>query len=90
MTNNGPDAVRILQTNPAIDLLVTDQTMPDMRGKEVAAVAKTLYPHMPVLLISGADEADTDDIDDFLPKPYNNPLLLEKLRSLLSKATEEY
>ena len=86
--NSGPEAVRILQSNPAIDLLVTDQTMPDMRGKEVATVAKTLYPQMPVLLISGADEADTPDIDDFLPKPFNNSLLLEKLRSLLRTETE--
>ena len=74
--------------HPHIDIMITDQTMPDMRGKERAALAKQSHPGLPILLISGADEPDTPEIDDFLNKPYNKGQLLEKIRSLLSTAPE--
>ncbi len=42
---NGVDALNFLNTeNPQIDLLITDITMPEMNGKELAERVKKIIP----------------------------------------------
>lgn len=43
------------QQSAPFDLLVTDLTMPEMNGKELAERMRARWPHLPVLLISGYD-----------------------------------
>lgn len=48
------EALKMFVASPAsFDLLVTDQTMPDMTGTELAAKVTALRPDMPVILVTG-------------------------------------
>jgi PAS domain S-box-containing protein len=52
---------RLQQAPAAFDLVLTDQTMPQMSGLDLAHAAATLTPRVPVLLYSGyADVIDAD------------------------------
>jgi signal transduction histidine kinase len=51
------DALRLLDSSPAVDLLVTDHLMPGMTGTELAQVVRSRRPEMPVLLVSGYAES---------------------------------
>jgi CheY-like chemotaxis protein len=47
-------ALSILRDDPfAIDLLITDQTMPGMTGDELALGAKAIRPDLPIILCTG-------------------------------------
>jgi len=51
---NAAMALSIIRDDPfAIDLLITDQTMPGMTGDELAAKAKALRPDLPIILCTG-------------------------------------
>ena len=57
------------------DLVITDQTMPNMTGVELAQAAMRLKPDMPVILCTGysdtitAEQASAMGIKSFLMKP---------------------
>ena len=46
---------------PSLDLLLTDQTMPELGGVDLAHAAQSLRPNLPVLLYSG--HADLMDVE---------------------------
>ena len=58
-----------------IDLVVTDQTMPQMTGDVLARELRQLRSDIPIILCTGfshvidADKAVAQDIDAFLLKP---------------------
>ena len=71
----------------AIDLLLTDVVMPEMRGTDLAQVLRGRQPSLRVLFISGyvpavADRADVSEAN-FLLKPFTLRDLSEKVRSVL-------
>jgi len=43
-----------------VDVVITDHMMPGMNGAEFVRELRTLYPHIPVLVISGLDEAEDE------------------------------
>jgi len=45
----------------SLDLLLTDQTMPELSGVDLAHAARSLRPNLPVLLYSG--HADLIDVE---------------------------
>jgi PAS domain S-box-containing protein len=70
----------------AWDALVTDQTMPNMSGLELARAAKGLQPELPCILCTGFAEDTLDDatlaaagVTALLRKPINIDELVEKL-----------
>ncbi|MCB1042360.1 MAG: PAS domain S-box protein [Acidobacteria bacterium] len=53
-TTSSVEAVRWVQADPAgFDLVITDQTMPDMTGDKVAKAIAAVNPKLPVVLMSG-------------------------------------
>jgi DNA-binding response OmpR family regulator len=63
----------------------TDMIMPGITGVELARQVKTLYPTMPIIVMSGsADGPDRDRIfelgADFIPKPFNLVDLVRKFK----------
>ena len=55
-TCNASEALQVLRSPQAIDLLVTDVGLPGMNGRQLAEIARTLRPHLPVLFITGYAE----------------------------------
>ncbi len=83
---DGRQALRELEQRAgAIDLLITDMTMPVMLGLELARRVRTLYPDVPIVLMSGAREnGDQDEpFDAFLAKPFTLDVLARAVRATL-------
>jgi CheY-like chemotaxis protein len=87
------EALRLLETMPAPDLLFTDVVMSGMNGRELERRVRARHPGMPVIFMSGyTDSAIIDngapDADVvFLQKPFSQDDLLGKVRELLASAT---
>jgi two-component system cell cycle sensor histidine kinase/response regulator CckA len=69
----------------AIDLLVTDVTLPGMTGWELAEQVRAAYPRVGVIFISGesAKEVLGPSGSEFLQKPFTPLELMELVRRLL-------
>src|SRR4029077_7274962 len=89
---SGARALEMVATNP-VDLILLDILMPGLDGIEVLRRLKAdpATRHIPVVMLSSADQVDTVvgciklGADDFLPKPFNTTLLLARIESSLSK-----
>lgn len=89
---DGVEALELLTADPgAVDLLVTDQTMPRMTGVELVREAHSLRPDLPVVLLTGHSEevdeqrAPSLGIDRFLYKPTSAKDLIGAVRGLLNE-----
>ena len=51
--DNGRNALRVLEENPDIRFIITDQRMPEMTGLEFAAEVKKTQPDLPIYMLSG-------------------------------------
>ena len=75
------------------DLVITDQTMPGLTGIELAVKMLELRPGLPIILCSGytdqINESQARDIGicEFINKPMDSHILLERVEYFLSKAT---
>ncbi|WP_028693978.1 response regulator [Pseudomonas cremoricolorata] len=81
-----------LRENPSIELLLTDVGLPAMSGRELADMARTYRPGLPVLLMTGYAETALDrqaflgEDMDLLSKPFHIADLLDKIRQALNRA----
>ncbi len=87
---SGDEALDIFkQQENAIDLVITDQTMPKMTGLTLAEEIKNINNTLPIILCSGYSEAVTADearqagIRRFLAKPLDMRQLSIAIRELL-------
>lgn len=85
-------ALDILQISTEhFDLLITDETMPGMRGSRLAVKLAQEKPELPVMVISGKLDAEVRDLLQLpnvfaiLDKPFNRKSLLAKLELLTNK-----
>ena len=51
--DNGRNALRVLEENPDISFIITDQRMPEMTGLEFATEVKQTHPDLPIYMLSG-------------------------------------
>lgn len=89
---NPKDAIEIAQQQgDRIHVLITDITMPDMNGLELAKQLQAKRPEMIVLYISGyaagtnAGDTTIDASMNFLQKPFVLDVLGSKLRDILER-----
>jgi CheY-like chemotaxis protein len=90
---DSPAALALFREQPgAFDLVILDQTMPRMKGLELARHLRTLNPDIPVILYSGYSEGITKQemadarISAYLSKPVDTAEMLSTMRELLDTA----
>lgn len=87
---SGGEALALFQKDPqAFDLVITDQSMPQMTGCQLSEKLRALRADIPVILCTGyssviaADTARAKGINAFMYKPCDREMLARKIRSLL-------
>lgn len=84
--HSGREALAHLEGNDRFDLLITDYSMPEMTGGELAKAARQLVPDLPILIASGY--AELPQGIDFsvarLGKPYTQRQLAIEIERVLS------
>ncbi len=54
-----------LMTNPdKYQMLITDLTMPNLTGMQLAKLVRLHFPHLPIIMVTGYSEELTDDIKE--------------------------
>ncbi|MCZ6702252.1 MAG: response regulator, partial [Ignavibacteria bacterium] len=82
ITEDNPLNVIPLLEKQNIDLILLDVHMPQMNGLDLLEKIKTIYPKIPVIVITAVDEvkvavkADKLGASDFITKPFNADELL--------------
>jgi CheY-like chemotaxis protein len=74
-----------------VHLVITDHIMPAMRGSEFVRQLRVAFPKMPVIVISGLDEAEQEYYSlnvDFRVKPVPPPELLALVASILGTTAQ--
>ncbi|MFC1838722.1 PAS domain S-box protein [Thermodesulfobacteriota bacterium] len=86
------EALEAFRNNPdAFDIVITDMTMPNMTGKELASELKMLRPDIPIILCTGYSvqidekEAKKIGIDAFIMKPIIMNEMAKIIRELLDR-----
>ena len=89
-TTNGQDALDICKEQN-FDLIFLDENMPGLSGIETLNAIKTLYPSLPVVMITKSEEEDImnqaigNKIADYLIKPVNPMQMLLTLKKNIHK-----
>jgi DNA-binding response OmpR family regulator len=79
-------AMKMMDSHPGLDLLLTDVVMPEVGGWELAEQMRQKRPELKVLFMSGfepvADRTSPENTS-FLQKPFRITELLDRVRQLL-------
>ena len=93
---SGPEALALFSERPdAFDLVITDHTMPQMTGVELAARITGIRPGIPVILCTGFSEAVNRErlrktgISELLAKPADMQELQDAIERVLDRREEE-
>src|ERR1700685_4616247 len=82
--SSGEEGLEVFK-NSTVDLVIADHFLSDKSGAEIAAEMKALKPQVPILIVSGAEEAPAglEFADGFLSKLDGPDALLERIALLL-------
>ncbi len=91
---NGPQALRQLQQDPSIDVVLLDVMMPRMSGYEVCRELRKTFANrkLPVIFITAKTGAEDESEgyaaggNDFLTKPLDRAVLLDRVYEQLANA----
>ncbi|MCR0983006.1 response regulator [Roseomonas populi] len=82
--DDGIAALRVLESDPSVRLMVADFAMPRMTGAELSERARSMRPDLPILLVTGyAELAALAANIPVLHKPYRQADLAEHVALLL-------
>lgn len=87
---NGEEALRLFMDHP-VELALLDHRMPEMNGDELLARLKEINPGLRVIMITAFGDVDTAvrvmqlGADDFMEKPVDLMVLLDKIQHLEEK-----
>ncbi|MGZ3608273.1 MAG: ATP-binding protein, partial [Syntrophales bacterium] len=86
------EALELFRARPdSFDLVITDMTMPNMTGSELAQRLMSIRPDIPIILCTGFSEAMTQEkaraigVKDFIMKPIVQRQIAEAIRRVLDK-----
>jgi len=87
---NGREALALFRLDPSrFDLVITDQTMPEMTGIDLAREILAIRPNMPIIMCTGfshlvdADKATAVGIRAFAMKPLTKREIARTIRKVL-------
>ena len=86
---SGEEALRMLDADPGVRLVVTDIVMPGMDGLDLADLALAKVPNLRVVLMTGHAPRLTDLLElrdaplPVLLKPFTGEQLIDKVRDVL-------
>jgi PAS domain S-box-containing protein len=90
MRTSSLDALALFQEHPEqFDAVITDQTMPDMTGIDLARLMLQIRPNLPIILCTGysnlitEEEAKACGVKGFAMKPFAKKELASLLREVL-------
>ena len=71
--HSGSRALEILHAGTPVDLVVSDEAMPNMRGTQLAAAIRASWPNLPIILATGyAELPKGSELElPLLRKPYS-------------------
>jgi len=84
---SGKEGLEMIEQNMP-NLVILDMMLPDMSGIEVLKTIKS-DKNLPVIMLSGKDSPQLIEtareigVDDFLPKPFRDEELVEKVKTLI-------
>lgn len=87
---NGQEALLLLQSGRAIDLLISDVGLPGLNGRQLAEIARQDRPDLKVLFVTGYAQGAAvrsgflDHGMDMLTKPFQIDTLAVKVRQMLA------
>src|SRR4051812_16148736 len=87
---NGAEALEAIPDARTLDLLITDQLMPEMQGHELSRRLRLQNPDLPVLYLTGHSDALFDskerlwDNEAYLDKPFTMKSLTEAIALLMT------
>ena len=84
---SGEDALRILKSDPEIDLVITDHAMPRMSGSQLAAKIHEQQPDMRIVLATGYAELP-EGSDRSLPR-LAKPFSQDELASIIAQVAKD-
>jgi len=89
---NGKEALALFKLDPSsFDLIITDQTMPEMTGVELAKEILALKADMPIIMCTGfsyavdANKAEAAGINAFAMKPLTKREIARTIRKVLNE-----
>lgn len=89
IAQNGEIALQCLRTDPPL-LVVLDVTMPELNGYQTCREMKKIAKELPIIILTGKTEpadrfwAFQSGADEFLNKPIEPNVVLQKIESLLA------
>ncbi len=90
---DGKQGMEEFQNQP-IDLVILDVMLPDETGYEVAKKIRAIDEEIPIIFLTSKNMKD-DEIsgfnaggDDYVAKPFDNELLLLRIKALLKRTTK--
>jgi signal transduction histidine kinase/ActR/RegA family two-component response regulator len=83
--HSGSKALDILRAGTAVDLVVSDEAMPNMRGTQLAAAIRAAWPDLPIILATGyAELPKGSELQlPLLRKPYSQQDLAAAIASAI-------
>lgn len=95
-SSSGLEALDMFRANPhRYDLVITDQTMPQMTGEGLVQELRRIRPDIPIILCTGfshvmdAEKAQTLGIDAFCMKPMQAQELASTIQQVLRRRSVE-
>lgn len=89
-TPSGKEAVKIVMSNPLLDLVLMDLRLPDISGFSATKLIKQYNPKLPVIAQSALttsediEHAFESGCDDYIKKPVSVEQLFEKILKVIS------
>lgn len=89
--HNGQDALRQVQQEPAIALVLLDMMLPDTNGLQVLLQLQKQRPALPVVMLTGlGSESDVVvglemGADDYIGKPFNPRVVVARVKAVLRR-----